>query len=390
MPLVLGESWRQSGFGLYLHWPYCESKCPYCDFNSHVVESIDHERWQRAYLIEIDRAGRETPNRVLNSVFFGGGTPSLMRPGVVKAILDKIKATWPISNDLEVTLEANPSSVEADRFAAFQEAGVNRVSLGVQALNDPDLKKLGRLHSADEALRALDIAKSTFGRVSFDLIYARQDQSQSDWEAELKAALSLAQGHLSLYQLTIEPNTAFGRRHERTGLHGLPSEDQSIDLYEVTQEICADAGYDGYEISNHALEGHESKHNLIYWRNGDYVGIGPGAHGRLTINGQRLATETYLGPVQWLRSVETRSNGETVRSVLSKSDALTELVLMGLRTKYGIDKNALLETVSDEFWRRSDQLVNDGYIKRDDLSYSLSPKGRPLLNSIAAELLRDQ
>ncbi|MEL7257722.1 MAG: radical SAM family heme chaperone HemW, partial [Pseudomonadota bacterium] len=263
------DDWRHGGFGLYVHWPFCESKCPYCDFNSHVQTKIDQKEWLKAYLEEIDRYGSLLSDRLLNSVFFGGGTPSLMQPELVEAILNRIRKTWRTANDIEVTLEANPSSVEAGRFAKFAEAGVNRVSLGVQALNDSDLKRLGRLHSADDARKALIIAQSVFDRVSFDLIYARQDQTLSAWKAELHDAISLAGDHLSLYQLTIEPGTAFGDRHARGLLRGLPSEDISADMFELTQEICASAGFNAYEVSNHAKPGAESRHNLIYWRYGD-------------------------------------------------------------------------------------------------------------------------
>ncbi|MEM8539192.1 MAG: radical SAM family heme chaperone HemW, partial [Pseudomonadota bacterium] len=273
------EDWEYGGFGLYLHWPFCEAKCPYCDFNSHVVRSIDQQAWADAYLSEIDRIGTETDGRVLRSVFFGGGTPSLMAPEIVDAILTRVRATWPIANDIEITLEANPTSVEAGRFAAFRDAGVNRVSMGVQALNDKDLRALGRLHTAAEAMLAFDIARNVFDRVSFDLIYARQGQSLSAWRNELNAALSLAVDHLSLYQLTIEEGTAFGARYAAGKLRDLPDDDLSADMYALTQEVCAARGFDGYEVSNHARQGAESAHNQIYWRYGDYAGIGPGAHG---------------------------------------------------------------------------------------------------------------
>ncbi|HEV8036210.1 radical SAM family heme chaperone HemW, partial [Yoonia sp.] len=262
------EDWEHGGFGLYIHWPFCQAKCPYCDFNSHVVAQIDQNAWAEAYLSEIARVGAETQGRVLRSVFFGGGTPSLMDPAVVDAILKKVRATWPIANDLEVTLEANPTSVEAGRFAGYRDAGVNRVSMGIQALNDADLKALGRLHSADEAMRAFEIARKVFDRVSFDLIYARQGQSVADWTAELQHALDLAVDHLSLYQLTIEDGTAFGDRYAAGKLRGLPDDDAAADMYAVTQEICEAAGFAGYEVSNHARAGCESIHNKIYWHYG--------------------------------------------------------------------------------------------------------------------------
>ena len=268
------EDWEHGGFGLYIHWPFCQAKCPYCDFNSHVVAKIDQKAWQSAYLSEIERVGAETEGRVLRSVFFGGGTPSLMDPSVVDAILTKVRATWPIANDIEVTLEANPTSVEAGRFQGFRDAGVNRVSMGIQALNDRDLKALGRLHTASEAMAAFEIARGAFDRVSFDLIYARQGQSVQAWEAELKQALTLAVDHLSLYQLTIEEGTAFGDRFAAGKLRDLPDDDRAADMFALTQGICSDAGFQSYEVSNHARSGCESIHNKIYWRYGDYAGIG--------------------------------------------------------------------------------------------------------------------
>ena len=245
----------EGGFGLYIHWPFCQAKCPYCDFNSHVAREVDQFRWNRAYLAEIRRVAEETGPRVLNTVFFGGGTPSLMEPELVDSILTEVRAAWPLANDLEVTLEANPGSVEAGRFHGYREAGVNRVSLGLQALNDRDLQRLGRLHSVAEGLKAVEIAREVFERVSFDLIYARQDQSLEDWEAELDLALGFAADHLSLYQLTIEPGTAFGARHAAGGLRGLPDEDLAADQFELTQEKTAAAGLPAYEISNHARAG---------------------------------------------------------------------------------------------------------------------------------------
>ncbi len=260
-------------FGIYIHWPFCQSKCPYCDFNSHVAEKIDESRWAKAYLAELDRTAVETSGQQVASVFFGGGTPSLMPPEIVAAILDKIRARWVVANDWEVTLEANPGSVEAGQFRAFRHAGVNRVSMGIQALDDTALRRLGRLHSVAEARAAFDIARDTFDRVSFDLIYARQDQTLAAWKAELFEALSMAIDHLSLYQLTVEPGTAFGDRLARGRLGGLPDEDRSVDMYELTQELCAERGLEGYEVSNHARSGSKSRHNLIYWRAGDYVGV---------------------------------------------------------------------------------------------------------------------
>lgn len=333
------EDWRNGGFGVYLHWPFCAAKCPYCDFNSHVSAEIDVNRWNRAYLSEIDRIGALTKGRVLNTVFFGGGTPSLMPAELVHSLLDRIRATWPTANDLEITLEANPTSVEAGRFRGYAAAGVNRLSMGIQALNDTDLRRLGRLHSVAEAERAFDIARDTFERVSFDLIYARQDQSLAEWRAELTRALRMAVDHFSLYQLTIEDGTAFGARHAAGGLKGLPHEDLSADMYLITQEICEDAGLPAYEVSNHARPGYESRHNLIYWRYGDYAGIGPGAHGRLTLDGIKTATDTPKAPLRWLEMVESQHNGQISSEPVALRDQALEYLMMGLRLREGIDSD---------------------------------------------------
>ncbi len=382
------ENWQDGGFGLYIHWPFCQAKCPYCDFNSHVVAEVDQKRWERAYLSEIDRIGAETGNRVLHSVFFGGGTPSLMEPALVGAILDRVRATWPASNDMEITLEANPTSVESGRFAGYRDAGVNRVSMGIQALNDSDLRRLGRLHSVAEARAAFDIARKTFDRVSFDLIYARQKQSLADWRDELTAALAMAADHLSLYQLTIEPGTAFGARFARGGLKGLPQEDLAGDLYQMTQELCEKAGMPGYEISNHARPGAESRHNMIYWRHGDYAGIGPGAHGRLTLGGDRFATDTPLQPGVWLNAVEQRGNGENPRTPLSPMDQGAEYLLMGLRLRDGISlkrHESLSGTPLDP--NKIKYLSDIGMIRHVGDTLCATSEGRVVLNAILRELL---
>ncbi len=381
------EDWQNAGFGLYLHWPFCQAKCPYCDFNSHVAKNVDQDRWKRAFLSEIDRAGSETGDRILNTVFFGGGTPSLMDPDLVNGIMDRIRTTWRTANDLEVTLEANPTSVEAGRFSGYREAGVNRVSMGIQALNNVDLAKLGRLHTVEEAELAFQTARKIFDRVSFDLIYARQDQSLSEWSRELKAALAMAVDHLSLYQLTIEPGTAFGTRYAAGGLQGLPTDDLGADMYELTQELCSAAGYECYEISNHAKPGQESRHNLIYWRGGDYVGIGPGAHGRLTLNGSRFATRTPLGPDGWLHAVEKKGSGESEREQLLQEDHITELLLMGLRLTEGLPKSRLLDPAFDQMWSNSRALVDEGWIDDKTDHLRVSAKGRPILNAVLRELL---
>ena len=381
------EDWRAGGFGLYLHWPFCAAKCPYCDFNSHVARHIDQRRWQAAFLSEIDRLGRLTQGRMLSSVFFGGGTPSLMDPDLVAAILERVRATWPIANDAEITLEANPTSVEAGRFRGYAEAGVNRVSLGVQALNDADLARLGRLHSAAEARRAFDIARGSFGRVSFDLIYARQDQSLAAWRAELAEALAMAADHLSLYQLTIEPGTAFGERHAAGTLRGLPDEDLSAEMYETTQDLCEAAGFSAYEVSNHARSGAEGRHNLVYWRYGDYAGIGPGAHGRLTLRGTRVATDAIAEPGRWLAAVETGGCSETIEPI-PPADQAGEYLMMGLRISEGIDlrRHATLAGAPLEA-TLLEGLVDAGMISVDNGRLSATRRGRLLLNRLIAELL---
>ncbi|MEL6684270.1 MAG: radical SAM family heme chaperone HemW [Pseudomonadota bacterium] len=383
------EDWENGGFGLYIHWPFCQAKCPYCDFNSHVAAHIDQKAWAMAYLSEIARIGAETEGRVLRSVFFGGGTPSLMDPDVVGAILTKIRATWPIANDIEVTLEANPTSVEAGRFAGYQDAGVNRVSMGIQALNDGDLKALGRLHTAAEAMRAFDVARDVFDRVSFDLIYARQGQTLAAWEAELKQALGLAVDHLSLYQLTIEDGTAFGDRYAAGKLRDLPDDDAAADMYAVTQDICAGAGFDAYEVSNHARAGCESIHNKIYWKYGDYAGIGPGAHGRLTLNGQRYATEAPLAPAVWLSQVSKTGNGEGVRERLSPEDQFIEFLLMGMRLHEGVDLSRFQDCINDKFYFKINSLIDLDLVQRDGDNLRLTDKGYPILNAVLREMLDD-
>ncbi|MDO8984900.1 radical SAM family heme chaperone HemW [Cypionkella sp.] len=381
------EDWQHGGFGLYLHWPYCESKCPYCDFNSHVASHIDQKQWQHAYLSEIDRLGQETHGRILNSVFFGGGTPSLMEPELVAAIIERIRATWPMSNDPEITLEANPGSVEAGRFHGFQQAGVTRVSMGMQAMNDEDLRRLGRKHSAEEARKAFEIARNCFDRVSFDLIYARQDQSLATWRDELGKALELAIDHLSLYQLTIEDGTAFADRFAKGGLRGLPSEDLAADMFELTQELCDKAGLPAYEVSNHAKSGCESRHNLIYWRGGDYVGIGPGAHGRLTLLGTRWATEALKSPVLWLGMVQSGKVPELPRSALTAEEHSLEYLLMSLRLSEGLDL-ARYQTVSGTALnaQKIRELSNIGMVEIRGDRLRTTPNGRMVLNAVLRDL----
>ena len=380
------EDWENAGFGLYIHWPFCQAKCPYCDFNSHVVAHIDQMAWARAYVSEIERVGAQTQGRLLRSVFFGGGTPSLMDPDVVDIILRKVRDTWTIANDIEITLEANPTSVEAGRFAGYRQAGVNRVSMGIQALNDVDLRALGRLHSAKDAMAAFDVARHEFDRVSFDLIYARQNQTLAQWKTELKTALSMAIDHISLYQLTIETGTAFGDRYAAGKLAGLPDDDRAADMYEVTQDICGDAGFPAYEVSNHAKLGAQSTHNRIYWTYGDYVGVGPGAHGRVTLNNQRFATETPLAPGKWLNAVRTSGSGEQTKIALSQEDQTIEFLLMGLRLTEGVDLKRI-NKMRKNFDININNLIEMGMLSVDQDQLSTTNIGRPVLNAILRQLL---
>jgi len=382
------EDGRRFGFGLYLHWPYCISKCPYCDFNSHVAAEIDNPAWALAYRAEIDRLAQETDGRVLSTIYFGGGTPSLMAPELVEEVIAAARARWPLANDCEITLEANPSSVEAAKFRDYRAAGVNRVSLGVQALNDADLRRLGRAHDVGEAKRALEIARANFDRVSFDLIYARQGQGRAAWRDELREALSFTPDHLSLYQLTIEDGTVFGRRHAAGRLPGLPNEALSASMYEDTAEFCSKAGLPAYEISNHARPGNESRHNLIYWRGGDYLGIGPGAHGRLTLAGRRFATVSYPAPQSWLAAVRTKGSGESERVMLRPEEWGEELVMMGLRTGEGIDPGRFAaisgKPLAEE---KVSELAELGLLTRVEGRLAATRHGRLLLNRVVAQLL---
>ena len=382
------EDWQNGGFGIYVHWPFCQSKCPYCDFNSHVRKNIDHSVWKDALLSELRHAAKLTPNRSVQSIFFGGGTPSLMEPETIGAIIDEVAKLWRVGNDVEVTLEANPTSIEANKFTAFNTAGVNRVSMGAQALNDHDLQRLGRMHTASEAIQAFDIAKENFNRVSFDLIYARQEQSLSDWQAELTKALDLAIDHLSLYQLTIENGTRFGELYDRGKLLGLPDDGLAADMYQATQEICTAAGLNTYEVSNHAKAGSESRHNLIYWRYGDYVGIGPGAHGRITHDGIKQATEAPRSPEDWLNTVQNKGSSFVITDQISKIDQAEEYLMMSLRLSEGTDLKRFktlsgynLET------NKIDNLVSLNLVKKTDDRLIATSKGRMILNSVLKELL---
>lgn len=322
-------------FGIYVHWPFCAAKCPYCDFNSHVRDQIDHAAWRDAYVREIHHYAVLTPGRIVTSIFFGGGTPSLMEPETVKIVIDQIKKVWACDPDMEVTLEANPTSVEAAKFRGFHEAGVNRVSIGVQSLRDEDLSFLGRKHNRSEAMKAIDLAKENFDRFSFDLMYARPQQKVSDWVQELEEAVNLSVGHLSLYQLTIEEGTPFHTQFAR-GDFMMPSEDLGGEFYEITQSVLEGAGLPAYEISNHAKPGQESRHNLTYWRYTDYVGIGPGAHGRLTLPEGKVATRGHRAPEIWMQRVMESGHGGHEFEAVTPEQRWMETLMMGMRLREGV------------------------------------------------------
>jgi oxygen-independent coproporphyrinogen-3 oxidase len=330
-----------AGFGVYVHWPFCASKCPYCDFNSHVrAAGIDEARFRAAFLKELEHWARLAPGRRVASVFFGGGTPSLMSPATTGAVLDAIARLWAVEPDAEITLEANPSSVEAGRFRGYRAAGVNRVSLGVQSLDDAVLRTLGRLHAAAEARAAIEVARGTFERFSFDLIYARPGQALEAWRAELTEALARAGRHLSLYQLTIEEGTPFAELHARGRLK-VPDQEKAHALYKLTQDLTEAAGLPAYEISNHAAPGEECRHNLLYWRYGEYAGVGPGAHGRIVVGGARQATAAERNPERWVAEVEVRGHGLAETVSLGRAEEADEALLMGLRLTEGIDLSRL-------------------------------------------------
>ncbi len=379
---------EKRAFGVYVHWPFCLSKCPYCDFNSHVRHAaIDQDRFARAFAREIETTAARVPGREVSSIFLGGGTPSLMAPRTVGLVLDAIGKHWHVASDVEVTLEANPTSVEATRFAGYRAAGVNRVSLGVQALDDRSLKELGRLHSAREALDAVAIARRSFDRYSFDLIYARPAQTPEMWADELRLAIAEAAEHLSLYQLTIEEGTPFFGLHA-AGKLKTPDEGLARALYDVTQEVCARYSLPAYEISNHARPGAECRHNLVYWRGDEYAGIGPGAHGRLDIGGTRHATATEKRPEAWLMRVEASGHGVTTDELLNSEERADEFLLMGLRLAEGIDPDryaALAGRPLDP--DRIALLREEGAIAVDaDGRLRVTQAGFPVLDAVVADL----
>ncbi|WP_119418664.1 radical SAM family heme chaperone HemW [Desertibaculum subflavum] len=376
---------------LYVHWPFCRSKCPYCDFNSHVRESVDQARWRLALLAELEHFAARTGPRQLTSIFFGGGTPSLMPPETAAALIARAAKLFPPAPDLEVTLEANPTSVEAGRFAAFRAAGVNRVSLGVQSLDPEALRFLGRQHDAREARAAVELARRHFPRFSFDLIYARPEQSEAEWRGEFREAVSLAGEHLSLYQLTIEANTGFAgavKRGEWAPLDEAPADR----LYEVTQALCEGAGLPAYEISNHARPGAECRHNLTYWRYGEYIGIGPGAHGRIVADGARHATAQMKKPEAWLEAVEAQSHATETDTALSSAEQAEEALMMGLRLSEGIDKARFRAATGVELQQAIDRdnlrrLIDGGFVEDDATRIVATPAGRRVLDAVLARLM---
>jgi putative oxygen-independent coproporphyrinogen III oxidase len=380
----------EPGFGVYIHWPFCASKCPYCDFNSHVRhQPVDQARFAAAFDREMATMRTRTGRRSVTSIFLGGGTPSLMQPETVGTVLEAVARHWTVPDGIEITLEANPSSVEAERFRGYRAAGVNRVSLGVQALNDPDLRFLGRLHDVSEALKAIGLARDIFPRLSFDLIYARPGQSLDAWEAELEEAIGYAADHLSLYQLTIEEGTRFHALHA-AGKIAMPDGDRAADLYDVTQQVTTARGLPAYEISNHARPGAESRHNLIYWRYGEYAGIGPGAHGRFVENGRRVVTVTEKTPETWLNLVEAKGHGVVDGETLNPSEEADEFLLMGLRLAEGIEldryERLAGRSLSPE---RLAMLQGEGLVAPIGNSrLRATPAGMVVLNAVVADLAR--
>lgn len=377
----------EAEFGVYVHWPFCKAKCPYCDFNSHVRhQPIDAMGFAEALARELAWFAERTPGRQVTSVFFGGGTPSLMPPQAVGKVLDAVAGLWRMSPGAEVTLEANPTSIEAEHFRGYRAAGVNRVSVGVQALNDADLKALGRQHTADEAVAAFRLAARVFPRVSFDLIYARPGQSLAQWRSELSQALAEQQGHMSLYQLTIEPGTAYFDLHAKGALV-TPTEDRSADLYDVTQELTEAAGLPAYEVSNHAAPGHESRHNLLYWRYGEYAGAGPGAHSRLIDGANRRALIAEKHPETWRDLVKTQGTGIIADIAVTPPEQASEYLLMGLRVSEGIDLDRYAALAGREIdSSKIAGLKSMGLIKREGHRLRATADGRKLLNAVIAEL----
>jgi putative oxygen-independent coproporphyrinogen III oxidase len=394
-----GEGWGEGAsrtnaareaLAIYIHWPFCKSKCPYCDFNSHVRSGIDAARWTRALIADLEHQAALVPGHEIGSIFFGGGTPSLMEPETAGALIARVKALWPTADDLEITLEANPNSAEAERFAGFADAGVNRLSLGIQSLRQEALRFLGRGHDRDEALAAIRLAQDTFARYSFDLIYARPGQSGAEWGDELDEALSLTGEHLSLYQLTIEPGTAFGNRADR-GENLAADEETAAALFEATQRRLAATGLPAYEISNHARLGAECRHNLAYWRYQDYLGIGPGAHGRMTRGGGKIATRELRAPEAWLAAIEESGTAIDDETPITRDEAVEEMLMMGLRLAEGVARPRLEAlaggAVEGLFGAALPRLVDGGFLTLDCDRLAATTTGRQRLNAVLAALL---
>lgn len=378
---------REPGFGIYFHWPFCLSKCPYCDFNSQAAGQVDHPRWAAALARELEHFHGLKPGTMVTSIFFGGGTPSLMAPDTVGLLIEKVAELWPMAANVEITLEANPSTVEMDRFRDFRAAGVGRLSLGVQALDDASLKFLGRRHDAAQALAALDMAAKVFPRFSFDLIYARPGQSVAAWRQELERALTLAGDHLSLYQLTIEDGTAFAPAHARGDFH-LPGDDEQADMFALTQDLTQAAGLPAYEVSNHARPGFACRHNLTYWRGGDYVGVGPGAHGRLTGHALRQHRAAEI----WLNRVEAEGHATQEDEILSPRMRAEEMVMMGLRLTEGISAATFAAAAGLDLWQvldaqGLDRMEAGGFLERGPWGVRATASGMLVLNALTAELL---
>lgn len=378
---------------IYVHWPFCAKKCPYCDFNSHVRDQVDQRAWQTAMLREIETLAGHYPNLTAKSIFFGGGTPSLMPPETTKAIIDAVHKYWAPQGQIETTLEANPSSVEAARFQGYREAGINRISVGIQSLKDNSLRFLGRLHNASEALKALEVARDTFDRVSFDLIYALPQQSHEDWRQELLQALNFSPTHLSLYQLTIEEGTAFHHQFHR-GKFSLPDENEALALYELTQSLTETAGLPAYETSNHAIPGQESVHNLAYWQGDAYVGIGPGAHGRLpgAAPGSAVAHQQIKRPEDWLHAVSINGVGLAGVEDIDRDERAVETIMMSLRLRQGISRRRFADQFGQPLSMYLDaaalaDLVDGGFLVSDTEALALTPKGVPLLNFLLPKLI---
>jgi putative oxygen-independent coproporphyrinogen III oxidase len=378
--------------GVYVHWPFCLAKCPYCDFNSHVRDRIDEKSWQNAYVRVLENYAKRMQDVEISSVFFGGGTPSLMAAETVEIIINTIQRLWPVAKDVEITLEANPTSVESGKFKAFRAAGVNRVSLGVQALNDADLKFLGRQHDMSEAIAAIDIAREIFGRYSFDLIYARPNQNLPAWQEELERALKLTGGHLSLYQLTIERRTPFYMAHAQ-GKFSMPSEELAADFYNLTQDVLEANGMPAYEVSNHATKGQESRHNLIYWNYDDYIGVGPGAHGRITIERQKFATREHSAPEIWLEKAGGEGNAAHAFEALPPRERFLEALMMGLRLRDGASLQKL-EAEAGRPWAEMldadalERMKAQGWLSIDDGAIKLEREGLLRLNAVVPYILK--